>query len=278
MALAKKPEDRYQSATEMLADIQTLRAGRAVSTKIARPPMKMQWRVLSTLLVAAILIGGLVAIAVYTTKATKGNDLVEMPYVVGLTQAEATEQLPGFVITIQHAHDPKIPIDLVASQVPAETTKIKTGTGVVLTISDGPGDAVVPVDLIGKTLVDARASLAAVGLVVKQTQAVPSEKPQGVVLKVTPSGGSTVIAGSGVILQIASGDVEVPPLLGLDEIQARTVLTQAGFIVKLVDATDLTQPAGIVIAQAPDAGTAQTIGSAVTITVNRTEPTDTTTQ
>ena len=104
---------------------------------------------------------------------------------------------------------------------------------------------------------------------IAQTNAVPSDKPQGTVLDVTPSGGSTVTAGSGVTLQIASGDVEVPLLVGLNEIQARTILVQAGFLVQQIEATDTTQVAGVVLAQAPDAGTTQTIGSTVTITINR---------
>jgi beta-lactam-binding protein with PASTA domain len=146
---------------------------------------------------------------------------------------------------------------------------VQRATGVVLTLSDGPGDSTVPTNLVGKSLVNARASLAAAGLVIAQTNAVPSDKPQGTVLGVTPSGGSTITAGSGVTLQIASGDIVVPLLVGLNEIQARTILVQAEFLVQEIDATDVTQLNGVVLAQAPDAGTTQTIGSTVTITINR---------
>jgi beta-lactam-binding protein with PASTA domain len=61
----------------------------------------------------------------------------------------------------------------------------------------------------------------------------------------------------------------VPLLVGLNEIQARTILVQAGFLVQQIEATDTTQVNGIVLAQAPDAATTQTIGSTVTITINR---------
>ena len=71
------------------------------------------------------------------------------------------------------------------------------------------------------------------------------------------------------ILQIASGKIQVPQLVGLTEIEAKTILTQAGFQVVSIDATDPTQVVGNVLAQAPDAGTTLTIGSSVTITVNR---------
>ena len=267
IALAKKPIDRYQSASDMLADIRNLRAGRAITAKVARKPIN--WVKVILGVIGLLIVGGGVTYGVQALKTTQTHTLVVVPNVVGLTQAEAQNLLNGFTVTIQHAHDPNIPLGRVASQVPLATSKVQRATGVILTLSDGPGDTTVPLDLIGKSLVDARASLATAGLVIAQTNAVPSDKPQGTVLDVTPSGGSTVTAGSGVTLQIASGDVEVPLLVGLNEIQARTILVQAGFLVQQIEATDTTQVAGVVLAQAPDAGTTQTIGSTVTITINR---------
>ena len=102
-----------------------------------------------------------------------------------------------------------------------------------------------------------------------RTEAVSSDEALGTVLRVTPDGGSTITAGSGVILQIASGQVEVPALIGVDLIQARTILVQVGFLIRELEAYDANQPIGVVIRQAPDAGTTQTIGKSVTITVNK---------
>lgn len=267
VALAKKPIDRYQSASDMLADIQNLRAGRAITAKVARKPINRN-KIIGAV-VALLLVGAGFAYGIQALNNTQKNVLVVMPNVVGLTQSDAQSLLNGFTVTVKHAHDPNIPVGRVTSQVPLATSKVQPATGVVLTLSDGPGDSIVPVDLVGKSLVDARASLAAAGLVIAQTNAVPSDKPQGTVLAVTPGGGSTITAGSGVILQIASGDIEVPLLVGLNEIQARTILVQAGFLVQQIEATDPTQVNGVVLAQAPDAGTTQTIGSTVTITINR---------
>ena len=70
-------------------------------------------------------------------------------------------------------------------------------------------------------------------------------------------------------MQIASGQVEVPALIGVDAIQAKTILVQVGFLVNEIDAYDANQPVGVVIRQAPDAGTTQTIGKSVTITINK---------
>ena len=54
-----------------------------------------------------------------------------------------------------------------------------------------------------------------------------------------------------------------------EAIQAKTLLIQAGFLIKEFYDFDSAQPAGVVIRQAPDAGTTQTIGKSVTITINR---------
>ena len=267
VALAKKSHDRYQSAGLMLDDLHRVRTGQAVTTKIART--KVSRRTVLTSVVALVTALAVAAGGAFLSRSdsTVGTDGI--PNVVGLTQIAAQALLTDYTITIQRAHDSRIPKDRVASQFPLATTRAAKGSGVIITISDGPGDAIVPTDLVGLSLIDARSSLAAVGLVIASTQAVPSDRPQGTVLKVSPEPGSTISAGSGVVLQIASGEVEVPSLIGIDAIQAKTLLVQAGFLVREVEAFDSSQPPGVVIRQAPDAGTTQTIGQPVTITINK---------
>ena len=118
-------------------------------------------------------------------------------------------------------------------------------------------------------LIDARAALAAVGLTVSRTIAAPSDQPQGTILEVSPAVGSVTTAGSGVVLTIASGEITVPDLIGVEVIQAKTTLIQAGFLIKEFYEFDAAQPEGVVIRQAPEAGSTQTIGNSVTITINK---------
>jgi serine/threonine-protein kinase len=268
VALSKNPDDRYQSAGLMLDDLYKVKSGQVVTTKISKPPISRR-----KVLVSAI--SGVAALALLITGvflARPANDpatVPQLPNVVGLTQAEAEALLGDYIVTITRAHDGRIPKDRVASQIPLATVRAQKGSGVVLTISDGPGDSVVPIDLIGMSLIDARSALSAVGLLVTSTEAIPSEEAQGTVLKVTPEPGSTITAGSGVVLQIASGQVLVPALIGTDALQAKTILVQEGFLVNEVFGYDSNQPIGVVIRQAPDAGLTQTIGKSVTITINK---------
>jgi serine/threonine-protein kinase len=267
VALSKKPEDRYQSAQLMLDDIARVRAGEEVLTKIVTEPFLNRKR--------ALIYGGsfFVAIALALTgffmSGNGSGNFPEIPNVVGLSEEMARALLTDYSVTIKHAHDGAIPRDRVASQIPLATTHAKSGSSVVLTISDGPGDAIVPDNLIGMSLIDARSALTSVGLLVSQTIAAPSDQPQGTVLEVSPEVGSVTEAGSSVILTIASGEVTVPNLISVEAIQAKTLLIQAGFLIKEFNDWDPAQPAGVVIRQAPDAGTTQTIGKSVTITINK---------
>ena len=266
VALAKKVDDRYQSADAMLSDLVRVRQGQSVTTKVATKPLFTRR--------SALAYGGafLAAITISITGFLLSG--VEepgpmIPNLVGLSESEARALLDGYVITIKTAHDAVIPKGRIASQSPLATTRAPSGSAVVLTISDGPGNAIVPDNLIGMALIDARAALTAVGLRVSQTIAAPSDQPQGTILEVSPEVGSITTAGSGVVLTIASGEITVPDLIGVEVIQAKTILIQAGFLIKEFIEYDATQPEGVVIRQAPEAGSTQTIGNSVTITINK---------
>ena len=269
VALAKNPDDRYQTAGLMLDDLYKIKGGEVVTTKVAKAPMSRR-KVLIGAISGVAALGLLVAGVFMTRPGVDPSGLPQLPNVVGLTQAEAEALLGDYIVTVTRAHDGRIPKDRVANQIPLATVRVQKGSGVVLTISDGPGDSIVPIDLVGMSLIDARTALSAVGLLVSATEAVPSDEAQGTVLKVTPEPGSTITAGRGVVLQIASGQVLVPSLIGTDALQAKTILVQAGFLVNEVVGYDANQPIGVVIRQAPDAGTTQTIGKSVTITINKT--------
>jgi len=268
VALAKDPAHRYQSAELMLADILRVIKGEGITTKIRRIIPRRRFLVLTTSSVALI---ALILAALFLGKGTSVNSGPQyaLPNVVGLTQEAAVNLLGGFTINIQHAPDSRIPKDRVASQLPLAASTVQKGSSVTLTISDGPGDTVIPADLIGKTLVEARDLLSSVGLIITQAIPVDSNQAPGIVLSVSPMPGTTISAGSGVILQISSGNIDVPELVGLSEIQARTILIQAGFLPNVIYASDPTQQPGTVLAQAPAVGSTQNIGSSVTVTVNK---------
>jgi len=270
IALAKDANERYQSANAMLKDLKKLIKGEGITTQIPKQMRKEKARnrIAALSIALVLLVGG---VSYFILSPNQSSVTRVLPNVVGLTEAQARQELAGLTITIQRAPDPRIPRDRVASQLPLATIRVSDGSAVTLTISDGPGDAIVPTGLLGKPLEEVRAALTAAGLRVSRTIAIDSEQEPGIVLKITPEPGSTVEAGTGVVLEIASGNISVPSLVGRTEIEARTILTQAGFLVKIVEAYDANQVIGSVLAQAPSAGEVKLIRSSVTITINKTQ-------
>ena len=264
VVLAKNPNSRYQDASSMLADLEHVIKGEPVTTKIKKIFPRRKLITTISLASAALLLFGIGYFA-----STPSGTTIKVPNVVGLTENEARALLKNFNVNIERAPDAKIPIDRVASQLPLATSDVVAGSSVTLTISDGPGNTTVPVGIIGLSLEEARYRLTAAGLLISQTIAVDSDQAPGVVLSINPIPGTTITAGSGVTLQIASGNVQVPSLVGLNEINAKTVLTQSGFLIREITASDPSKSAGEILAQAPEAGATKTIGSVVTITINR---------
>jgi eukaryotic-like serine/threonine-protein kinase len=264
VALSKDPAHRYQSAHAMLTDLKRAMKGEPVTTKIRRIKPRGNRVIFS--LFAFILIAALAAIIGVSRS---GSATIQVPSVIGLTEEQAKNLLHNFTINITQGPDARIPVGRVASQIPLATTKVPSGSSISIVISSGPGQTTVPVDLIGQALADARDSLLSAGLSVNQIVPVDSNQSPGTVLQVTPSPGTALAAGSGVVLQIASGSAVVPLVTSVSEVEAQTVLTQAGFLFTIIYAYDGTQAIGNVLAQAPSSGASQSIGSSVTITVNR---------
>jgi serine/threonine-protein kinase len=262
-ALSKDPLARYQSASEMLDDINRLDRGEEVQKKI-RNPQRRNLLIAGVVAAIVLLSSGTYLIARIPVPVT----LVTLADVSGLTESQARNALTEFSVIVNKAPNPRVPADRVASQTPNAGSKIAPGSEVQIILSDGPGKTSVPTSLIGSTLDEAKLLLDGSGLIIAKTNAVESSEAPGTIVAVIPGPGSTVPAGSGVVLNIASGKVFVPNVLGISKIEATTILIQAGFIPNVIETQDAEQPRGAVLAQAPAAEVSAKIGSSVTITVN----------
>jgi beta-lactam-binding protein with PASTA domain len=157
----------------------------------------------------------------------------------------------------------------VIGQDPPAGEKVKKGTTVNLTVSDGPPSAVVPAvenlpEKVGlKQLQEA-------GFKVDINEAPSDTVKKGFVISTTPPGGTELKEGERVRMDVSSGVQKfgAPNVVGLDQDTAEQTL-QDKELVPAVQEVDSDQPAGNVVKQAPVAGTKVSKGDRVTITISR---------
>lgn len=311
-ALAKRADDRYQSATEFRSDVERAIAGSPVTAAVPTitpdhtqqlapveaatgsgnggygDPIYDQRRrrrgragrstlfwILSLSAVAIAVLGAL-AIGRFIFGGTSAS-LVTVPNLDGLTLEEATGSLAEFELRLG-AQTPEIsdrePGTVIAQQ-PAPGESIEQGQAVNVTISTGREQATVP-QLIGLTSLDAvRTALGDANLQLGDITEEDSNQPAGYVLAQDPAEGAQLAAGSAVGVVVSSGLIQVPDVTELNVAQALSDLAQAGFEVQQVEQESTLEPAGIVLAQSPQPGTSLERGSVVTITISLApEPTE----
>ena len=302
-ALAKRADDRYQSATEFRADVERAIAGApvtaAVPTIVADSTRQMTpvqaaggqtpaadpiydtsrrrrgragrstifW-IISLSAVAVAVLGAL-GIGRFIFGGDTA-DLVTVPNLDGLNLEEATESLAEFELRLG-AQTPEIsdraPGTVIAQQ-PAPGESIEQGQAVNVTISTGREQATVP-QLLGLTSLDAvRTALSDASLQLGDVTEEDSNQPAGYVLAQDPAEGAQLAAGSAVSVVVSSGLVEVPDVSGVSVAQARSDIAQAGFEIQVIEQESSLESPGIVLAQAPPPGTSLERGSIVTITIS----------
>ena len=301
-ALAKEPADRYASAAAMDADLETIgrgghvpaetadaattvlsgRGGATAATMIAGsgapppapyepPPPKRApwWRWLLGL--GALLALGAGAWLAWDAIQRQLNDSapVSVPYVVGLREANAVDLIvkKGLQPRVRRVPNSDVDEGFVFAQNPIEGTRVDNNTTVVVDVSSGKPEVTVP-NVIGLTLADAVKGLTSAGLDSQVVEVNSDEKP-GIVTSQQPAGGTTVVEGTRVRINVSKGPkpVTVPSVIGLPYEQAATQLQAAGFAVSRVDVQS-EQAAGIVVDQDPNGNSTASKGSTVTLSVS----------
>jgi eukaryotic-like serine/threonine-protein kinase len=304
-ALAKRIEDRYQSAAEMRADIERALAGQqiaapAVTSEATQPYMPLLSEPTQPMTTAmpplepedehpnrrrwAYVLLGVAVLAVFVAAAIFGREFfgtsdvpqVPVPRVVDMTQAEAVQALDQVGlkadITRQNSSTKK---GIVLTQDPPLGTLVDKGSKVDLTVSAGKKMVQIPPDIVDMNLQDAEAALTDLGLETKSIEE-HSTETKGQVTRTDPPPGQSVPVGSSVTVWYSAGLVEVPNVINQTQDDATRQLRALGF--RVIPSFDpfSSDPAGTVIGQRPTGGTKQAYGSQVVITVSSATPTPTT--
>ncbi|MEP6658517.1 MAG: PASTA domain-containing protein [Acidimicrobiales bacterium] len=237
-----------------------------------RPRRRRRGRV--AFFIAALIAAGGAAIAVVAVTRAQASTCA-VPPLATLTEAQAANFVTDceFVITTSTTFDDVHPDGQVVAQSPAQGTKLKKGSTLVLTISQGPAPRLVP-DLTGATLADVDAKLAAAGLVRGTVTPMNDENaPKDAVLDWSFKG-KEIAKGTAVDLTVSAGPAQrpVPDLHGLTVADATAKLTDPAVHLTLGQVTeqfDNQLEKGKIIATTPPAGTPVDRDSVVAIVVSK---------
>lgn len=209
-----------------------------------------------------------------STTTTAGVPLVAVPNLVSASQAEAEADLrnQGFLVEVEEAANPFVADGVVYEQQPAAGTELEEGATVVLRVSTGPPLVTIP-DVVGLNVFEALGLLRdELGLSVSFVQE-PSEQTRNIVIAQDPDVGETVAVGTRITVTLSEGPAEqvvlavVPTVEGLAELEARSRLEDAGFLVAVADAAADAGDPGTVARTDPVGGTQVQTGSRVVMFV-----------
>ena len=294
-ALAKSPDDRYQTAAEFRADVERAIAGSPVTAAVpmitidqtqqltpvaaagiqqrptyrgkSKTGRRIGFTIISLVAIVGAILGAVLIARFVFGAATVGK--VQVPNLDGLTIEQATNALDDFQLRLG-AQTPEVsdrPSGTIIAQQPAAGETLEQNQAVNVTISGGLEQATVP-QLVGLTSLDSvRLALSDANLQLGTIKEKASSQPTGYVLAQDPPEGTQVEAGSMISISVSSGQVRVPAVIGVSEAQARSDLVQVGLDAQVVKQSDDTVAPGTVLAQSPLPGTAVDRGTLVTITV-----------
>ena len=207
---------------------------------------------------------------------------VSVPKLAGVTESQATGRLKASHLSVQFFREPSSDIakDLVIRSDPPEGKSVKPGTDVVkVFLSSGPASVKIP-NVSKYTQEEARKILTNAGLTVADiTDQVPGNGiDKDLVVGTDPPAGQAVNRGEQVTLQISSGKITIPNVVGKSKDDAYAAIKKAGFTgeVTLVQ-TQSDQPAGQVLAQDPPPGQKASVSKIilyVAIPANDQQPTN----
>lgn len=277
-AMQKNPEKRYQSAAEMLCDLEQFKkdptstfdysyfvddsptkfvGGNVISSTPAsaveddfedEAPAKEKSNiipVLAGIAVTLILAIAVLAVIFVPKLFTSTGAEMDCPNFVGQTLEEIeknTEYTENFELSKEWDHNADYEYGVVYDQSQPAEKKVKKGAKIVLYVSMGQSTIKVP-DVYGKTESYAVSELKSKGFKTVVTEIADDEVAAGLVVKTEPARTTVVEEGAEINIFISTGKevkmVDIPNVVGLAEERAKSDITKAG-LVPVIEKRDLT--------------------------------------
>jgi serine/threonine-protein kinase len=289
-ALAKNPDNRYQTAAEMRADLVRVHNGETPeapkvltdaerttllsstaahrsSQPVEVPPRQNAYgadprfgrRSVRWWLIVVAALAVLTVAVTWATNAISGpTHSVQVPSVKDQSSADAiaTLQNKRFKIRTLQKPDSKVAPDHVIDTDPKAGEAAEQGSEVTINVSTGPEQREIP-DVANLSFVAAERRLTAAGFgKIKQVPTPSTTEQKDRVLGTNPPANQTAPVTFEISVLVGSGpaSVDVTDVAGQTEDQAKATLTAAGFTNVITSPVDSPKPAGAVTGTNPPAG------------------------
>lgn len=200
---------------------------------------------------------------------------VEMIEVAGRKIGDVKKQLLELGLTpeIEYTESTEYDQDIVIKANVSKGTMVEEGTNVVITVSAGSEGVTIP-DVVGMTEAEAVSTLEQKGFVVNRTQGYDQYIKAGSIISQSPDADTKAPSGTTVTIRISQGTenakVQVPDVMGKDEMEAMSILVEAGLQMGVVSEVNHEDPAlsGLVCYQSYSVGSYVEPGTTVDISIS----------
>lgn len=269
-AMQKTPERRYQSASELLCDLEQFKKDpestfdysyfvdnsptKFVDTLISSTPasavveeedeeveeVKEKNNMIPILagIASALIIAIIILAIIFVPKLFKGTGAeIECPEFIGMTIEEVKqhENFNSFDIEWEYTASEDYEIGVVCDQSQSAGKKLKNGAAITLYVSTGQTNVKVP-DVYGKTESYAVSELKSKGFVTNVKEVADDEVEAGLVIKTEPARTTVMAEGAEITVYVSTGKatkmLDIPNVVGLTEEKAKADIEKLGLVVE----------------------------------------------
>ncbi len=271
--LSNNTDDKYTDYDD--PDVVNRRGKKGKGSNDVVPAQKIKER---NTVIAAILTGLFIVIVVTGVGAwfmhTQNQDTIKVPNFIGLDISSAEKLAESKGITIEEAEDynDDFDKDTVFYQSVKKGKRIGKNETLKIKVSKGKNVIDMP-NLIDKSLLDATDMIKENGLLLVDTQYVPSDKEVGTVISQSINAGVKVSPNTEISITVSEGSgtkpVLVPDVENMEFEKAKELLEDSGLIVTKEESFSSTIDEGNVILQGIEGGTEVTEGTEIVLTVSK---------
>ncbi|MGO4251710.1 Stk1 family PASTA domain-containing Ser/Thr kinase [Paenarthrobacter nicotinovorans] len=196
---------------------------------------------------------------------------IEVPVVANMSESQAIQKLYSLKLVPKSVREPSDTVakDMAIGTSPAAGAKVPQDGEVILKVSSGPSSVTIPADIVGRTEANATDALRELGITgtITSVRTHSPTVPMGQVISTAPAPGGPIATSSKVELQISSGKVLMPQLIGLPVAEAEAALKANGLTMQVVEQENSQVDPGKVTAQSEVFNSEVDQGKLVTVTV-----------